>query len=252
MCILHLDFRKPESTNLKLSKMLSQGEFFTTGSMNWYEFMKICDILADLNARTTVYTFMYTTDGGNTWRLQYVIFMCFEEQDQKGSFLSMLNHALAKAGLLFQFQEQRRVPFRYLFGIPVDILPIECPPAPMKIVSSRSINRKDRPPRLSLGENIEPVNDPSTHAPSIAKTEEMDRRAKAGNMFPPTPIECPPAPMKEVVSIDRRLGSPPLFPSTHAPSIAKTEEMDRRAKAGNLFPREWGASLSEEGLSWTV
>lgn len=163
-------------------------------------FKKLCGILADLNAWTTVYTFWYTTNGGYTWGIQYVFLMSFEEQDQKGSFLSMLNHTLAKAGLQCQFQEQRRVPIRYMVGLPFEILPVECPPAPRKNRGSRSINRKDRPPPLCLDGDTQPVNDPSTQAPSIAKTMEMQRRAKAGN----------------------------------------------------LFPREWGDSLSEQGKAWPV
>ena len=158
-------------------------EFFTTGCMTKEEFSEMCRIFRQLNAWTTVYTFYYTTNGGYTWGIQYVFLMSFEQQDQKGDFLSMLNHQLANAGLLFQFQDQRRVPVRYMVGLPVEILPVECPPAPKKISGSRSINRKNRPPPLCLGENIEPVNDPSLDAPSIAKTEEMDRIAKTGNLF---------------------------------------------------------------------
>ena len=170
-----------------VSKIQSPVEFFITERIDEKGFNKICCILAELNAWTTVYAFLYTTNGGYTWGIQYVFLMCFEEEDQKGSFLSMLNYSLVKANLP-QFQEQRCVPIRYMVGIPVDILPIQRPPAPKK----------------------------------------------------------------DVVSIDRRLGRPPQFPSLNAPSIAKTVEMDRRAKAGNLFPSEWGASLSEEGLAWTV
>ena len=187
---------KSEPTNtrtFKLSKMpvlsipLTPVEFFTTGHLNCALFWKVCGVLERLGARTTVYTFMYTTDGRHTWKLQYVIFMYFEEKEHKCSFLSILNHTLAKGGLQFQFQEQRCVPIRYLVGLPVDILPIECPPAPpapMKIMGSRSINRKDRPPPLCLDGDTQPVNDPSTQAPSIAKTMEMQRRANAGNLFP--------------------------------------------------------------------
>ena len=158
-------------------------ELFNTGPMTKEEFWKMGGILAGMNVSTTVYTCMYTTNGGYTWGIQYVFLMSFEQHDLKASFLSVLNNRLALAHLP-QFQEQRRVPIRYMVGLPVEILPVECPPAPKKIRGSRSINRKDRPPPLYLGETIEPVNDPSTHAPSIAKTVEMDRRAKAGNLFP--------------------------------------------------------------------
>ena len=156
-----------------VSKIQLPVEFFSTQIMDEKGFKKLCGILADLNAWTTVYTFWYTTNGGYTWGIQYVIFMYFEEKEHKCSFLSILNHTLAKGGLQFQFQEQRRVPYRYLVGLPVSILPKECPPAPMKIMGSRSINRKDRPPPLCLDGDTQPVNDPSTQAPSIAKTMEM-------------------------------------------------------------------------------
>jgi hypothetical protein len=189
MCILQQQREIQESaTPLTIGDMPFRVEFFNRDCVQKDKFCGICNILTGMNASTTVYTFMYSTNGGYTWGIQYVFLMCFEEQDQKGSFLSMLNYRLVRANLP-QFQEQRRVPYRYMVGIPVDILPIECPDAPMK----------------------------------------------------------------EVVSIDRRLGRPPQFPSLNAPSIAKTEEMDRRAKAGNLFPRPtWGEPQSKEGKTWTV